>query len=209
MPTESDLIATEAELRAIYGAPKKLAAAARTNRLDDLCRRFISLSPFICISSCDAAGSQDVSPRGDHSGFVRVLDERTLAIPDRPGNNKLETLTNILANPQVAVLFVIPGHDETLRISGQARISRNADLLSQVAVDGKQPRSVILIAIEQIYPHCGKAFRRARMRDTVVRPDARPIPSLAAMALAMADICDQRLEDVEAQVAKSYLTDLY
>ncbi|MGE0734711.1 MAG: MSMEG_1061 family FMN-dependent PPOX-type flavoprotein [Alphaproteobacteria bacterium] len=205
----NDLITSEAELRAVYGETKKLAAAAKTDRLDELCRRFIALSPFVCIGSCDADGRQDVSPRGDRPGFVRVLDERTLAIPDRPGNNKLETLCNILVNPQVAILFVIPGHDETLRIFGRARISRDPNLLAPAAVDGKQPNSVILVEIDQIYPHCGKAFRRARMWDAAARPDRQSVPSLAAIALTMAGIKDRKVEDVEAQVQKSYVTDLY
>lgn len=209
MQTDRDLIITEAELRALYGETKKLAAAAKTDRLDELCKRFIALSPFVCIGSCDADGRQDVSPRGDRPGFVRVLDERALAIPDRPGNNKLETLSNILVNPQVAVLFVIPGHDETLRIFGRARISREAELLDHAAVDGKRPKSMILIEIEQVYPHCGKAFRRARMWEAAAHPDSREVPSLAAIALTIAGIRDRKIEDVEAQVQKSYITDLY
>lgn len=209
MPTERDLITTEAELRAIYGEARALAASAKADRLDDLCRRFIGLSPLICIGSCDAAGCQDVSPRGDHPGFVRVLDERTLAIPDRPGNNKLETLSNILVNPRVALLFVIPGHDETLRIFGRASISRNAELLAQAAVGGKLPKSMIIIAIDQVYPHCGKSFRRARIWDTAARRDKASVPSLAAIAIGMANVRDLRIEDVEVQVEKSYTTDLY
>ena len=209
MPKEPDLITSEAELRALYGEPKKLAAAAKTDRLDDLCRRFIELSPFICISSCDAEGRQDVSPRGDQPGFVHVLDERTLAIPDRPGNNKLETLSNILVNPQVALLFAIPGHDETLRIFGRACISRDASLLAATAVAGKLPKTVILISVEQVYPHCGKALRRARLWDPLARPDQQAVPSLAAIALGMANIQDRKLADVEAQIQQSYITDLY
>lgn len=207
--SSNDLITSEAELRAVYGETKKLAAAAKADRLDELCRRFIALSPFVCISSCDADGRQDVSPRGDHPGFVRVLDDRTLAIPDRPGNNKLETLSNILVNPQVAALFVIPGHEETVRIFGRARISRDAALLAQAEVDGKQPKSVILIDIDQVYPHCGKAFRRARMWDAAAYPDRKNVPTLAAIALTMAGVRDRKVEDVDAQVQKSYVTDLY
>lgn len=205
----NDLITTEAELRAVYGETKKLAAAAKADRLDDLCRRFIALSPFVCISSSDAQGRQDVSPRGDRPGFVRVLDDRTLAIPDRPGNNKLETLSNILVNPEVAVLFVIPGHEETVRVFGRARISRDAALLAQAEVDGKQPKSVIVIDVAQVYPHCGKAFRRARMWDATAYPDRTAVPTLAAIALTMAGIRDRKVEDVDAQVQKSYVTDLY
>lgn len=207
--TYTDLITTETGLRALYGEPKGLPAAAKSDRLDDLCRHFISLSSFICISSCDVEGHQDVSPRGDHPGFVRVIDERTLAIPDRPGNNKLETLSNILVNPQVALLFMIPGHDETLRLFGRARISCSSDLRVLAAVDGKLPKSVILITVEQIYPHCGKSLRRAQMWDSTNYSDRKEVPTLAAMATKMAGIGYPKAEDVDAHLQQSYITGLY
>jgi PPOX class probable FMN-dependent enzyme len=202
-------ISTEAELRALYGEPLAIAAAAKSDRLDELCRRFIALSPFICISSSDARGRQDVSPRGDAPGFVRALDDRTIAIPDRPGNNKLETLSNIIANPQVAIIFMIPGTDETLRINGTARIVRDPDLLAAAAVKGKLPRAMVLVSIAEVYPHCGKSFRRARLWDPAGRPAKGSVPSLAAMALALSGVRDHSIEEVEAKVQKSYVEGLY
>jgi PPOX class probable FMN-dependent enzyme len=202
-------ISTEAELRAIYGEPLAIAVASKSDRLDELCRQFIGLSPFICISSSDARGRQDVSPRGDAPGFVRVLDDRTIAIPDRPGNNKLETLSNILANPQVAILFMIPGTDETLRINGAARIVRDADLLAAAAVKGKLPRAMVLVSIAEVYPHCGKSFRRARLWDAAARPVKGSVPSLAALALALSGLRDHSVEEVDAEVQKSYVEGLY
>jgi uncharacterized protein len=203
-----DVITTEAELRAIYGEPKRLPARAKAKEIDDLCRRFIALSPLVCISSCDREGHQDVSPRGDAPGFVQVLDATTIAIPDRPGNNKLETLSNILVNPRVAVLFIIPGHEETLRLNGIAQISRDPVLLKTSAVDGRLPKAMIVVKVEEIYPHCGKAFRRARAWDPQSCPD-QPPPSLAAIALTMAGIRDRSVDEVAAQVQKGYETELY
>ena len=208
MDNMGDVIATEAELRALYGTPKKLPALAKAKEIDDLCRRFITLSSLVCISSCDREGHQDVSPRGDAPGFVHVLDATTIAIPDRPGNNKLETLSNILINPRVALLFIIPGHEETLRLNGVAQISRDPMLLAKSAVDGRVPKAMIVVKVEEIYPHCGKAFRRAHVWDPQSRRD-QPVPSLAAIALTMAGIRDRRVDQVAAQVQKGYETELY
>ncbi len=204
-----DIITTETELRALYGEPGKLPAAAKSDRLDDLCRRFIAESSLICIGSCDVAGRQDVSPRGDHPGFVRVIDEHTLVIPDRPGNRKLETLSNILANPQIAILFFIPGHDETLRIFGQACISRNADLLAQSTVHEKLPKSVMIVKIEQVYPHCGRSLRRADLWNSSKFPGRENVPTLAAIGLKMAGIDHSQVDEVDAQIQQSYRIGLY
>lgn len=206
---DRDLITTEAELRALYGEPGRLPAVAKSDRLDDLCRGFIAESSFICIGSSDASGRQDVSPRGDPPGFVRVIDERTLAIPDRPGNRKLETLSNILANPQVAILFIIPGHDETLRIFGRARISLAADLLAQAMVHGKPAKSVMLVEIEQVYPHCGRSIHRAGLWNVATYPRRENIPTLAAIALKMAGSDDSQVAQVDAQLQLSYREGLY
>jgi PPOX class probable FMN-dependent enzyme len=203
-----DFITTEEQLRALYGAPKKLPALAKAKEIDDLCRRFFALSPLLCISSCDRDGHQDVSPRGDAPGFVQVLDPATIAIPDRPGNNKLETLSNILGNPRVALLFIIPGHEEMLRLNGTAKISRDPALLARSAVEGRLPKAMIVIKVEEIYPHCGKALRRARIWDSQSRPK-QPVPSLAAIALTMAGLRDRSVEEVAAQVEKGYETELY
>jgi uncharacterized protein len=208
MENMGNVITTEAELRALYGTPKRLPALAKAKAIDDLCRRFIALSPLVCISSCDRDGHQDVSPRGDAPGFVQVLDATTIAIPDRPGNNKLETLSNILVNPRVALLFIIPGHEETLRLNGVARISLDPELLARSSVDGRSPKAMIVIEVEEIYPHCGKAFRRAHVWDRQSRPD-QPVPSLAAIALTMAGIRDRSVDEVAAQVQKGYETELY
>ncbi|MEM7114208.1 MAG: MSMEG_1061 family FMN-dependent PPOX-type flavoprotein [Chloroflexota bacterium] len=184
--SHTHLISTKSELRALYGHPGKLPAAAKADKLDELCKQFINLSSFICISSCDSAGRQDVSPRGDFPGFVRVINDRTLAIPDRPGNNKLETLSNLLENPQVGLLFMIPGHDETLRLFGRASISCAPEYLAATAAKGKLPKSVILVEIDTVYPHCGKSTRRGNLWDASTYLQKGEAPSLAAIALKMA-----------------------
>jgi PPOX class probable FMN-dependent enzyme len=200
-------VATLDELRAVYGQPSKLAAAAKVDRLDDLTRAFIAGSPFVMVGTSDAQGRQDVSPRGDAPGFVRVLDDRTLAIPDRPGNNKLENLSNIVATGRIALLFIIPGHDETVRVNGAAHLSTDADLLAAMAVEGKLPRAAIVVTAEEVYPHCAKAFRRSNLWHAAP-PDKGSLPSLAQMAKMMAG--DQRpLADLEAHVARDNKDGLY
>ena len=197
------------ELRAVYGQPMPLAAAAKADRLDNLCRRFIALSPLVVFSSADGEGRQDCSPRGDAPGFVTVLDDRTIAIPDRPGNNKIETLSNLLERPNIGLLFVIPGHEETLRLNGTARIVCDAALLARAAVNGKVPKGLIVVDIAEVYPHCGKAFRRAGLWDVSTHAAKGTVPSLASIALKMAGRHDEDLATVEARTTRSYNTDLY
>jgi len=196
-------------LRALYAQPGRLPAAAKADRLDGLCRRFIALSPLVCISSCDAKGQQDVSPRGDPPGFVHVLDDRTVVIPDRPGNNKLETLSNILANPNVALLFVIPGHDETLRLFGKAWISCEPRLLALSSVAEKRPKTVLVMSIELVYPHCGKSFRRAKLWEPSAYVGRAMVPSLAEIGLTMAGMKDQPAAQVDQQIQQSYVSGLH
>lgn len=200
-------IATLDQLRAVYGPPSKLAAAAKVDRLDDLTRAFIARSPFVMVGTSDAEGRQDVSPRGDAPGFVRVLDDRTLVIPDRPGNNKLENLSNIVATGRIALLFVIPGHDETVRVNGAAHLSTDPDLLAGLAVAGKLPRAAIVVSAEEVYPHCAKAFRRADLWHTAT-PEKGSVPSLAQIARTMAGT-SMPLADLEAKIADDNANGLY
>jgi hypothetical protein len=191
------------------GRSTRSPAAAKADRLDVLCRRFIALSPLVCISSSDANGRQDVSPRGDPPGFVQVLDDRTVAIPDRPGNNKLETLSNILANPNVALLFVIPGHDETLRLFGKARISCDPHLLALSSMAEKRPKTVLVVSVELVYPHCGKSFRRAKLWEHSGYVARAMVPSLAEIGLTMAGEKDQPAAQIDEQIQQSYVSALY
>ncbi len=195
------------ELRAVYGQPSKLAAGAKVDRLDDLTRAFIAKSPFVMVGTSDAQGRQDVSPRGDAPGFVRVLDDRTLVIPDRPGNNKLENLSNIVATGRIALLFVIPGHDETVRVNGAAHLSTEPALLASMAVEGKLPRAAIVVSTEEVYPHCAKAFRRSNLWHATP-PDKGSVPSLAQIAKTMAGT-PLPLAVIEEKVADDNANGLY
>jgi len=165
-------------LREIYSSPPADSLAVRCvlPGLDKHHRAFIALSPFLVIASADAQGMTDVSPRGDLPGFVAVLDEHTLLIPDRPGNKKLITLSNIVENPNVALIFFVPGRVDSLRVSGKAHITTEPTLLAPLAVQGKHPKSGLVVAIEHAWLHCGKALIRSRLwePEAQVAPDALP-----------------------------------
>lgn len=176
-------VGSAGELRGIMGAPMELAVRKQLGRLDRHCREFIALSPFLCIGTADASGKADVSPRGDPPGFVQVLDDQTLIIPDRPGNNRLDTMGNIMANPNVGLLFMIPGFEDTLRVNGRATIVRDAAVLERAAVNGKAPKVAIRVAVDEAFLHCAKAFKRSRLWDPAARVDRKVMPSLAQMIL--------------------------
>ncbi|MEC9342876.1 MAG: pyridoxamine 5'-phosphate oxidase family protein [Pseudomonadota bacterium] len=154
-------VATIEELREGYGAPHDLALRKELRALDLHARNFIANSPFVLIGSSDGKGHADVTPKGDRPGFVAMLDDRTLAIPDRPGNNRLDTLENVVANPEVGLLFLIPGMNETLRINGTARVTFDEALRAQLAVEGRIPLAVMVVGINAVYMHCAKAFLRS------------------------------------------------
>lgn len=144
---------------------------------------FIRRSPFLCLGTQDLAGKADVSPRGDPPGFVRILDRETLAIPDRPGNNRLDSLSNILANPTVGLLFIIPGFDETLRVNGKASLTTDPVILSGMTVNGRVPTLAIVVKITEVFLHCAKAFRRSHLWDPAQHQDRGSMPSLIKMIL--------------------------
>ncbi len=170
-------------LRRLYEPVHALAVTKQRSTLGPHAEAFIRRSPFLCIGTQGAEGRADVSPRGDAPGFVQILDAGTLAIPDRPGNNRLDTLENIMANPVVGLLFMIPGYDETLRVNGRARLSTQPDLLDTMAVDGRRPRLAIVVEIDEVFLHCAKAFRRSHLWDPAHRQDRAEMPSLVKMIL--------------------------
>ena len=171
-------ISTIEGLRGIYSSPspKSLAVRCVLPSLDKHHQAFIALSPFIVIASTDSQGMPDVSPRGDLPGFVTVLDEHTLLIPDRPGNKKLLTLSNIMENPNIALLFFVPGRVDTLRLTGEARVTKDPTVLAPLAVQGKTPKTGLVVTVEQAWLHCGKALIRSRLweQEAQVAPDALP-----------------------------------
>jgi uncharacterized protein len=175
----SGIVRSEADLRNVHDEPIELVRNKVVSTIDDFCRRFIASSPFILIASSDAAGIFDVSPKGDPAGFVKVLDEKTLAIPDRPGNNRLDTLRNILVNPNVGLIFLIPGIRETLRVSGQATIVSDPELRETMRANGKLPNFAIVLEVERVLFHCSKCMVRSRLWEPAKWPDTRDVPRLA------------------------------
>jgi PPOX class probable FMN-dependent enzyme len=158
-----DYVTTHEELRAHYKPIHDAAVRKEMRSLDAHSRNFIARSPFVLIGSSDGNGNADVTPKGDKPGFVAVLDDITLAIPDRPGNNRLDTLENIIINPAVGLLFLIPGMNETLRINGEARVTLDGALRERLSVEGKAPQSVVVVKIKAVYMHCAKAFMRSNL----------------------------------------------
>jgi PPOX class probable FMN-dependent enzyme len=175
---DGDTIGTKADLRAHYAAPSDIAVRKQLTKLDAHCRDFIALSPFLVIATVGADGLADASPRGDAPGFVAVLDDTTLIIPDRPGNNRIDSLGNIVDNPGIGLIFFVPGINETLRVNGLARITTDAGLLAPLAVQGKPPRSGLIVEIKEAYLHCGKALIRSKLWDPASRIERSRFPSL-------------------------------
>ena len=172
-----ELCSSEA-VRQLYGEPSHLSVAKELDRLDPHCRAFIKLSPFLVIASADAEGRCDATPRGDAPGFVRIIDDKNLLIPDRKGNNRVDTLLNIAANPRAGLLFMVPGIDETLRVNGKVTLTTDAALLAPLTVDGKLPKSGILMTIEEVYFQCAKALIRSKLWAPESRVERKSFPSL-------------------------------
>ena len=159
------VITSEAQLRALIGSPLAQTCAKITDRLNACTRTFIERSPFVCLATADDAQHCDLSPRGDPPGFVRILDDRTLLIPERPGNRLADTLRNILRNPHIGLLFIVPGVTDTFRVNGRATLTTDAALLAPCAVEGKTPLLGILVDIDEAYTQCSKAFIRSQLWD--------------------------------------------
>lgn len=159
------VIESHAALRALIGAPTELVCAKIADRLNDLTRQYVERSPFVLVATSGPDGTCDLSPRGDPAGFVRILDDRTLLLPERPGNRIADTLTNIVANPHVGLLFLVPGATETFRVNGRATLTTDAALLAPSAVEGRAPRLGIIVDIDQAYTQCSKAVLRADLWD--------------------------------------------
>ncbi len=167
---------TVADLEAVYGAPNPRSLLKEIDHLNADYRAFVEASPFIVLSSVGAGGT-DASPKGDAPGFVRILNERLLAIPDRPGNNRIDNLRNIVEDGRVSVLFIVPGVGETLRVNGTATISADPELLASFAVQGKLPRSVILVQVQTVYFHCSKALVRSKLWERGAQETKPAVPT--------------------------------
>ena len=176
-------ITDEQSLRGMFEATHALAALKCQDSLDKHAQDFIRRSPFLCIGTQNLDGKADVSPRGDPAGFVKILDQHTLAIPDRPGNNRLDTLVNILANPCVGLLFIIPGFDDTLRVNGQASLVTDPEILKSMSINDRIPQLAILVKVSEAFLHCAKAFRRSHLWDPDHFQDRGQMPSLMKILL--------------------------
>lgn len=198
----------EAALRSFYGKePSERAVKKVIHHFDQHCRNFISLSPFLVISSSDPDGNLDCSPRGDPPGFVQVLDDKTLLLPDRPGNNRLDTLSNLVANPEVALIFFLPGVNETLRVNGTATVVEDHPDLGEAAINGRPPKSGLVITAREIYLHCAKALIRSKLWDSSVQIERKSFPTLGQMIADQAGGMDGEAE--QAGIERAYKENLY
>ena len=206
------LIDTEAELTALFPQTHALAILKCMPQLDKHARDFIARAPFLCIGTQSAQGTADVSPRGDPCGFVKVLDDKTLLIPDRPGNNRLDTLKNIVANPAVGLLFMVPGFDDTLRINGTAKLSTDPDLCALMTVQDRVPRLAIVVTVDEVFLHCAKAFRRSKLWDPAQLQNRRDMPSLVNIILDQTTGAPDRAEEmqkIDADLEEDYKRSMY
>ena len=172
----SHLVTSEAELEALYGLPAGAAVIKEIDHISDHYRRFIELSPFVVVATSGPEGL-DCTPRGDPPGFVRVVDGRTVMLPDRRGNNRIDSLRNMINDPRVALLFLIPGVGETIRVIGRASISTDPALTESFIVNGKSPRTVIVVAVERVFYQCTKAIVRSKLWDPAGHVDRESLPS--------------------------------
>ncbi len=191
------MIRDEESLRKLLGEPSELVNAKVSDRLNEVTRRFVDRSPFVLLATAAADGSCDVSPRGDPPGFVRVLDERTLLIPERPGNRLADSLRNILVNPHVGLLFVIPGVGDTLRANGRATLVTDPELLEPSAVEGKTPKLGILVEVDQVFTHCSKAFIRSQLWNPDQFVDRAELPSSGEVHRSLNPSFDAEAYDAE------------
>lgn len=203
------ILADENAVREVVGQPMELAVKKSLPKLDRYCREFVERSPFLTLATANDKGKADVSPRGDQPGFVLILDDQTLFIPERPGNKRADSLTNITLNPNVGLLFLVPGFDETLRVNGRATVVNDPALLERCAVKGKVPKLGVLVAVEEAYLHCAKAFRRAKLWDSESRQVRSEMPTLGKMILEQTAAANKPPSGAEVKVVDEFVEDNY
>ena len=201
-------------LRTFMGEPSELAAKKSITRLDKHCREFISRSPFVCIGTTDGSGKADVSPKGDPPGFVQVLDDKTLFIPDRPGNNRIDSMSNLLKDPCIALLFLIPGFDETLRVNGRGTVICDENLNAASIVKGRAPKIGIKVTVDTAFLHCAKALKRSHLWDPKSLQNRNTMPSLGQMIIEQTtppgkDVDQTDISEAEQRVQESIRSNLY
>lgn len=207
-PSFAEIITTEEQFRSIMGHPGRLLIEKVITRLDGHCRAFIAQSPFVLLASSDAEGNLDISPKGDPPGFVQVLDDQTLAIPDRPGNRRADTFRNLLGDDHLGLIFLVPGKQETLRVSGRAMIVRDLWLRESMTHQGKVPDFALVVTVEKAFFHCGKCVIRSKLWEPKHWPDIDGVPSLARALVDHAKPPDS-VEELQAMIDASYRDRLY
>lgn len=208
-PPIAETIDSMAALRALLGTPGTGAVRKDIGRLDEHCRAFIARSPFALLGSADAEGRCDVSPKGDVPGFAQVLDERTLVIPERPGNRRGDTLGNVVVNPELGVLFIVPGTEHTLRVNGRARLVRDPWLLERLQVQGKTPLLAIVVEVRESYFHCAKAFRRSQLWEPERYAGPDELATLGCVLRDQLNVEDITGDQLDQQLEAGYRTTLY
>ena len=206
------LVRDESDLRQSFAATHDIALKKCLDHIDVHARAFIERSPFLCIGTQTADGHADVSPRGDPPGFAKILDDRTILIPDRPGNNRLDTLSNILANPAVGLLFLVPGFDDTMRINGEAFLTRDPELLETMAVNARVPKLAIAVQVKEVFIHCAKALRRSKLWDPDQHQNRAEVPSLMKIVLDQTDaapLSPEEQEKRDADLEEEYRQTMY
>ena len=196
------------DISAVMGKPSRRVLQKVSDHVDDLCRGFIAKSPFLVIGSLGTEGHFELSPKGDPAGFVKVLDDKHLAIPDRLGNRRVDTFRNVLENPKVGLIFLIPGKPETLRISGEARIVRDQGLRESMAVAGRLPDFAMVVFVERVFMHCPKCMLRSKLWQPAAWPDQAGTPSLAEVMVKYAEL-EITTDEMQAIIDKDRQERLY
>ena len=209
MTAFDDVLTTEQELRALIGTPGARSLQKERGALDAHDRAFIAQSPFLLLATSGANGRCDVSPKGDAPGFVQIIDDRRLVIPERPGNKRLDGMLNLLANPHVGIVFLVPGREETLRVNGRAWITRDRQILERCIAQGKVPLVAIGVEVEQCFLHCPKAFIRSRLWHHQSWPAADALPTMACVLFDQIRPADATLHDYERDIEEGNRTRLY
>jgi uncharacterized protein len=202
------VISSLEEIREQIGEPVPPVVAKLMDHIDALSRGIIEKSPFVVMASATGDGYPDISPKGDPVGFVKVLDEKYLAIPDRPGNKRVDTFGNLLQNPYLAILFMIPGKGEMLRVTGETRIVRDRALRESMAVEGRVPEFAIVMHVERVLVHCPKCIVRSKLWQPEQWPDSSKTAGIAEAMIAHAKL-DTTPEELEAMAEREGLTQLY
>ena len=203
------VITSERQLRERMGEANEGSIKKETTFLTDDCRRFIESSPFVLIATSGQDGRCDVAPKGDPGGFVRVLDEKRLVIPDRPGNKRFDGLRNLFENPQIGLIFLVPGRTETLRVNGRAWITDDPEILDALLKEGKRPWYAIGVEVQECFLHCGKALIRSKLWEPGAWPDLATVPTGAQIYKSSRNDARETVEEIERGLVESYRTRLY